>query len=278
MPLEKVRQPITPKNKRLVLLLDSSGSMSSQKNDIIGGVNETIKIQREAEPAENLSTFFNIITFSDYASAPQEHTLASVPFLTDKSYIPGGSTALYDAMGSTIDKYKNEYGVIFIVATDGEENASRTYTYKQIVDSVKNLREKQNWNFIYLSEDIDTFKQGDAIGISSQAYNCNNLMTEKSKLGTGLKSFACQEAITNMRKGSNNVKISQSSLSPSLSTSSSSPSTFSPSPSTSSTSFAQIPQIPRIPQFPQIQPRQSQTQSHTSHTPSHTQFSSSFFF
>jgi hypothetical protein len=224
MPLERTKKPITTpnttlftqKNKRIVLLLDSSGSMLTQKSDIIGGVNETIRVQREAEPSENSSTYFNIITFSDDVSAPKEHTLETVPLLTNSTYLPGGSTALYDAMGSTMDKYKNEYGVIFIVATDGQENASRTFTYKQIVDSVKNLRENQNWNFIYLSEDIDTFKQGNSIGISTQAYNCNNLLTEKSKLGSGLKSFACQQAITDMRKGSNNVKISQSSLSSQL--------------------------------------------------------------
>lgn len=209
MPVEKTKipQPTTPRNKRLVLLLDSSGSMSSQKKDIIGGVNETIRIQREATPSENSSTFFNVITFSDYVSAPKEHTLESVPFLSETTYTPCGSTALYDAMGTAIDKYKNEYGVIFIVATDGEENASKTYTYKDIVSSVKNLRENQNWNFIYLSEDIDTFKQGDAIGINTQSYNCNNIMTEKHKLGSALQSFACQQAITDMRKGSSNVKI-----------------------------------------------------------------------
>ena len=215
MPVEKTKgvQPITPRNKRLVLVLDSSGSMASQKNDIIGGVNETIRVQRKVEPSENASTFFNIFTFSDYVSAPKDHTLDTVPFLNEDTYIPSGMTALYDAMGSAIDKYKNEYGVIFIVATDGEENSSKSYTHKQIVESVKNLREKQNWNFIYLSEDIDTFKQGDAIGINTQSYNCNNLLTEKHKLGSALQSFACQQAITDMRKGCKNVKINPSSLS-----------------------------------------------------------------
>jgi hypothetical protein len=216
MPLEKSIKTIQPKtmigkNKRLVLLLDSSGSMSSQKTDIIGGVNETIRVQRASDPTENTSTFFNVITFSDRVSAPQDHTLASVPFLNENTYIPAGSTALYDAMGSAMKKYENENGVIFIVATDGEENASREYNYKQIVDMVKNLRENKNWNFIYLSEDIDTFKQGESIGIQSAAYNCNNILTEKCKLGSTLQSFACQQAISDMRKGVDNVKIAPSS-------------------------------------------------------------------
>ena len=199
---------VTGTCKRIVLVLDKSGSMSSQKNDIIGGVNETIKVQRQSEPSENSSTFFNIVTFDDHVSLPQEYTLETVPLLDEKSYIPGGMTALYDAMGSTMDRYKNESNIIMIVATDGEENSSSTYSYKQMIDSVKNLRENKNWNFIYLSEDIDTFKQGNAMGISQSTMNCNNIVVGKQCLGKALRSVECQTAISDMRKGNHNVKIS----------------------------------------------------------------------
>lgn len=216
MPQEKKPQPQTPRIlatqsicKRLVLVLDSSGSMSSQKNDIIGGVNETIKVQRQSQPSENSTTNFNIVTFSDCVSIPQEHTLESVPFLSDSSYCPSGSTALFDAMGLTMSRYNTESGVIMIVATDGEENSSSKYSYKQIVEMVKNLRENKNWNFIYLSEDIDTFKQGESMGISQSTTNCNNIAVGKYCLGNALKSNECQSAISDMRKGTKNVKIAQ---------------------------------------------------------------------
>ena len=209
MPQQSKTQPQTPRItcRRIVLVLDSSGSMSSQKNDIIGGVNETIRVQRLSQPSENHSTYFNIVTFSETVSIPQEHTLGNVPFLTEMSYKPTGSTALFDAMGSTMDRYGSESGVIMLVATDGEENASTRYTYKQMVDKVKYLRENKNWNFIYLSEDIDTFKQGAAMGITQATMNCNNIAVGKDSLGIALASHGCQQAISQMRKGDRNAKI-----------------------------------------------------------------------
>jgi hypothetical protein len=183
--------------------------MSSQKNDIIGGVNETIIQQRKSAPEENSQVFFNIVKFSNSVSEPTNHTLEDVPLISDKDYIPNGGTALYDAIGSSISKYQEEQGVIFIVATDGEENASRQYNLGRITQMLKTQREEKDWNIIYLSEDISTFKQGVNVGISSSTSNCNNLMTGKNKLGSVLSNRTCQEAISQIRKGDKNVKIMQ---------------------------------------------------------------------
>lgn len=192
---------------RLVLVLDNSGSMGSQKNDIIGGVNETIKQQRLAYPLENDKVNFNIVTFNTDVSTPTNNTLANVPMLNNSSYITSGSTALYDAMGFTMQRYKDEHGVIMIVATDGEENASKHFNYQQVQNMIKQLREKQNWNFIYLSENINTFKQGDQLGLSSKVMNCNNILTKSQRLGSALGDLQCQNAIKQMRSGVKNVKI-----------------------------------------------------------------------
>lgn len=199
-----------PQSTRLILLLDSSGSMASQKSDIIGGVNETIRNQRELKPQENDRVLFNVVTFSGVVSQPTNDTLATVRFLTDRDYTPSGSTALFDAMGTTMQRYKNERDVIMLVATDGQENSSSTYNYKQVTEMVNHLRQYHNWNFIYLSEDIDTFKQGESLGISDRLMNCNNVMVQKNKLGSTLSSYACQKAITDMRSGQQNVKMSKS--------------------------------------------------------------------
>lgn len=196
-----------PVCSRLVLVLDSSGSMNSQKSDIIGGVNETIRQQRQTNPKENAEVNFNVIKFSNEVSSPTNNTLENVPFLTNRDYVPGGTTALYDAIGLTIERYKDEDNVICIIATDGEENASRHFTYPQITNAIKKMKDTKGWNFIYLSENLDTFKQGEAIGCSSKGYNCNNVLTGRNQIGSFLGNANCQSAISQMRKGDKNVKI-----------------------------------------------------------------------
>lgn len=200
---------------RIVLVLDSSGSMSSQRNDVIGGINETIRQQRREVPGDN-ETNFTVVTFSDSVNSPIDHKLATVPLFTEKDYRPSGSTALYDAIGFTIERYKSESNVIFLVMTDGEENASKHFTHHQVTQQIQKIKEAKNWNFIYLSEDINTFKQGERLGYNSSAYNCNNVLTGKNKLGTALGDMTCQRAIGDMRKGGSNIKIqTQVSMTPS---------------------------------------------------------------
>lgn len=194
------------KSSRIVLVLDSSGSMSSQRNDVIGGINETIRQQREAMP-DDKDTMFTVITFSNSTNAPNDMKLSSIPYFTSKDYNPSGSTALFDAIGHTIERYQDEHNVICLIMTDGEENASSSFTYKRITEMIQRVKETRNWNFIYLSEDISTFKQGAGMGLSSSAMNCNNVMIKKNKLGSKLGGMNCQVALTQMRKGEQNVKI-----------------------------------------------------------------------
>lgn len=197
--------------KRIILVLDSSGSMSSQKSDIIGGVNETIRQQRNSNPEENRLVFFNIVKFNDIVTPPTNHTLANVPFMNDSDYHTQGSTALFDAMGKSMDKYRNEDNVIMLIATDGQENASSEYTYKLITNMVKQFKQEKKWNFIYLSEDIDTFKQGQSIGIDHSSFACNNLAVGKGNIGSTMASSYNQECISKMRQGHRDVKLQSAS-------------------------------------------------------------------
>jgi len=205
----KSESNVDKQTSRIVLVLDESGSMSSQRNDVIGSINETIRQQRLEIPGDN-NTNFTVITFNDTVNSPIDHKLASMPLFTEHDYKPSGSTSLYDAIGFTIERYKSEPNVIFLVMTDGEENASKHFSYSQITQSIKKVKESKNWNFIYLSEDIDTFKQGEKLGYSSAAYNCNNILTGKNKLGAALGDRMCQAAIGDMRRGTTNVKIQTS--------------------------------------------------------------------
>jgi len=192
---------------RIVLILDASGSMSSQKSDIIGGINEMIKQQRQTQPHLNNRVQFNIVKFNDIVEHPTDNTLANVSFLTSNDYIPSGTTALYDAMGLTMKRYMNEKNVICLVATDGQENSSEYFKHKHIINMVKYSREMLDWNFIYLSEDIDTFKQGSDIGIDHSLSKCSNINVGKNKLGSALQNESMQYCIAEMRKG-NDMKIS----------------------------------------------------------------------
>lgn len=195
------------KCERIVLVLDSSGSMNSQKRDVVAGINQTIRQQRKLNIDDNNRVLFNIVSFNDNVLAPTNDTLESVRYLSDRDYNPNGSTALYDAIGSTINRYRDEYNVIFLIMTDGEENASRKYNYEMITGLIKEMKDHKNWNFIYLSEDIKTFKQAESIGVSNDAYNCNNILSGKNKLGQTLSTMGCQNAIYDMRLGKKNVKI-----------------------------------------------------------------------
>lgn len=154
-------------SSHIILIIDQSGSMSCQKDNIINGINEMIKQQRGIHSSRSNEIVFDIVKFSYTVEFNKSETLMGISFITYKDYVPGGLTALYDAIGTTINRYKEEKNVIVVIATDGLENASRKYNYKQIADMITTCTEEKKWKFIYLSEDIDTFKQGNDIGITN---------------------------------------------------------------------------------------------------------------
>ena len=194
--------------ERIVLILDASGSMQSQKSDVIGGINETILQQRKLNSSENPHIKFNVVQFNDSVASPTESTLDVAAFLTNEDYVTRGGTALFDAIGFTIELYKAERNVVFLVMTDGQENSSRNFTHSQVTNLINTMIESNNWNFVYLSEDLSTFQQGQSVGINSSYKNCNNLMTGKNRLGSVLAENSCQVAISKMVKCQPNVKIS----------------------------------------------------------------------
>ena len=185
---------------RLILVLDESGSMAPQKNDIIGGINETIRQQRELEPSRNGQVHFDIVKFSSIVKPARRETLESIREFGDADYRPTGSTALYDAIGKTISEYRNERDVIMIIATDGEENASRTYAKPEIVRMIAEQREKFDWDFVYLSEDIDTFKQGTSMGMVNGSKGAYNACVGDKYLGKTMESSGYQAQICNLRQ------------------------------------------------------------------------------
>lgn len=162
----------------IIFLLDRSGSMGGLEADTIGGFNGFIQKQGQLEGETKVTA----VLFDDKYEILWNGIDAREVKLTDKDYFVRGSTALLDAVGKTIlevgyrlantkeDKRPNK--VIFVITTDGMENASREFTYAKVKELIKHQQEKYSWEFIFLGANIDVEKEADSIGIAmSNAYS-----------------------------------------------------------------------------------------------------------
>jgi Mg-chelatase subunit ChlD len=144
-----------PKKKTLIcVILDESGSMATKKADVIGGFNQFLRDQKALTVDEmRLSlTKFNTLCSTVYSAMP----VAAVPELTEATYVPGGNTALFDAVAETVrladkDKLEDER-VLVLVMTDGQENSSRETTKAQIQAIIAERTARGNWSFAYIGE------------------------------------------------------------------------------------------------------------------------------
>ncbi|MBP5260748.1 MAG: VWA domain-containing protein [Clostridiales bacterium] len=155
----------------IVFILDRSGSMAGLESDTIGGFNAMITKQREEEGEAYVST---ILFDNDSKVIHDRVPVDKVPNMTSKDYQVGGCTALLDAIGgaikhiSTIHKYARKTDVpahtIFIITTDGMENASRKYSSSKVKEMIEE-RKKNGWEFLFLGANIDAVETASQIGI-----------------------------------------------------------------------------------------------------------------
>ena len=166
---EKVKNDIT----EIVFILDKSGSMSGFEDDTIGGFNSTIERQKQEGGTALVSTvLFNTATQVLHDRVP----LDKIEKMTRRDYYVGGCTALFDAVGGAIHhignihKYAREEDVpehtIFVITTDGMENASREYNYKSIKALIENQQKEYGWEFVFLGANIDSEDFAESIGIN----------------------------------------------------------------------------------------------------------------
>ncbi len=159
----------------LVFILDKSGSMAGMEKDTIGGFNAMIEKQKELEGEVYVST----ILFSNFSQVLHDRKrLEEIAPLTKKDYRVGGCTALLDAIGGAIKhignihKYARKEDVpartLFVITTDGMENASREYHSKQIKDMILRQEEKYGWEFLFLAANIDAVETAGSIGIRKE--------------------------------------------------------------------------------------------------------------
>lgn len=159
----------------LVFILDRSGSMAGLESDTIGGFNAMLKKQRAQEGECLVSTVLFDHTFK---VIHDRLPLAEVKDLTVKDYEVGGTTALLDAIGRSIHhignihKYARREDVpqhtMFVITTDGLENASRQYSADRVRKMIRRQEEKYGWEFLFIGANIDAVETAGNIGIRSE--------------------------------------------------------------------------------------------------------------
>ena len=155
----------------LVFILDRSGSMGGLESDTIGGFNGMIKKQQKEEGEANVTT----VLFDDQIETIHDRfPLEIVKPLTEEDYYVRGCTALLDAVGNNEKKVENiqrrlpddrkAEKIIFVITTDGLENASREYTSNMVKKMIEE-NQKNGWQFIFLGANMDAVKEAGNLGI-----------------------------------------------------------------------------------------------------------------
>lgn len=186
----------------LVFILDRSGSMSGLEADTIGGFNSLIEKQKD----ESGDALITTVLFDDSIEVLHDRVdLRKVEPMTRKQYYVRGCTALLDAIGSTIEhigtvhKYAREEDrpgkTLFIITTDGMENASHRYDYHKVRMLVERQREKYGWEFLFLGANIDAISVAAKFGVQANRavnYECD-------AIGTALNYEVITETVSKVR-------------------------------------------------------------------------------
>ena len=187
----------------LVMILDRSGSMCGLEADTIGGFNSMIERQKKEEGEVYVST----VLFDDEIDVIYDRVdINKIEPMTDKQYYVRGCTALLDAVGGAIShignvhKYARSEDVpektIFVITTDGLENASRRYTYSDVRRMIERQKDRYHWEFIFLGANIDAAAEARKFGISES----RAARYEADCEGTALNYSVISETVTKMRR------------------------------------------------------------------------------
>ena len=186
----------------LVFILDRSGSMFGLESDTIGGFNAMLEKQKKAEGTVLLST----ILFNQESVVLHDRVnVLDVPALTGKDYEVSGCTALFDAVGGAVRHVGNVHRyirpedvpdhVLFVITTDGMENASRQYSSEKVKKMIERQKTKYGWEFLFLGANIDAVETAGNFGISAdRAVNYH-----ADTIGTQLNYEVLSDAISAVR-------------------------------------------------------------------------------
>lgn len=188
----------------LVFILDRSGSMQGLEKDTIGGYNSLLKKQKKEKGDAIIST----IIFDDVSQVLHDRkSIKKVKKLSDKDYTVRGCTALLDAVGGAIHHIGNVHKYIreedkpektmFVIITDGMENASHRYSAEQVKKMIEKKKKKQGWEFLFLGANIDAVETAANLGIAKERavnFHCDSA-------GTQLNYGVVSETVSCLRAG-----------------------------------------------------------------------------
>lgn len=186
----------------IVFILDRSGSMSGLEADTIGGFNSMIEKQKKTEGEALIST----VLFDNTSEVIHDRvSVQNIKPMTDEDYTVRGCTALLDAIGGAIHhignvhKYARAEDVpehtMFVITTDGMENASRKYDSEKVKKMIERQKEKYGWEFLFLGANIDAAAEAKRFGIGADRavnYKCD-------EEGTALNYEVISEAVCSVR-------------------------------------------------------------------------------
>ncbi len=192
----------------IVFILDRSGSMAGLEKDTIGGFNSMIRKQKKMDGEALVST----VLFDNENQVLHDRVpLNDIKEMTEDQYYVRGCTALLDAVGeairhiANIHRYARREDVpektIFVITTDGMENASYKYSSDEVKNMIKNETEKYGWEFIFLGANIDAVEVAGHIGIAPERavnYHCDSVGTKKNfeALGCAIAEFRYTENLS----------------------------------------------------------------------------------
>jgi len=159
----------------IVFILDRSGSMSGLEADTIGGFNSMIAKQKKEAGEAYVST----VLFDNECEVLHDRiAMDKVPVMTEEEYYVRGCTALLDAVGGAIHHIANVHKyardedrpekTLFVITTDGMENASKRYSYEKVQAMIKKEQEKYGWEFIFIGANIDAVQEAKRFGIRKE--------------------------------------------------------------------------------------------------------------
>jgi hypothetical protein len=167
-----------PDYTHIAVILDRTGSMESIRDDTIGGFNAFISEQKQ-QPNKATLTLVQFDSQDPYEVIQQVKPIKEVPELTRETYVPRASTPLLDAIGRGINDLEKCLAdmkedarptkVVFVVITDGQENASREFRRDQILKMIQNKEKQYGWQFVFLSADLDAINDAMAQGFQPTA-------------------------------------------------------------------------------------------------------------
>lgn len=156
----------------ILFLLDESGSMLSQADEMVDAINGLIASQRSLTPDEDPT--IELIKFNHGVKEPIIGNLKTF-HLNHEDYNPSSGTALFDAIGEIVSRHKDKKNVIAVIVTDGADTSSMEHKLSDVKDMINRKTNIDGWKFLYLSENVESMTQGETMGLSSVGGTCKSV-------------------------------------------------------------------------------------------------------